>query len=311
MHTWERNCSATTSLKVICSITVLAFVLPLTVAPPIVLAQTPSVKPTTTPTTDVDALRKAAQNPVANLISVPFQNNTNFNVGANDRTQNLLNIQPVIPFNISKDWMVVTRVIQPIIWQPVPNAPAGGEFGIGDMSPTFFLGLRKPGKLIWGAGPVFVIPTATNNILGQGKFSVGPSIVALIQPQHWTVGALVNNVWSVAGSGDRPAVNQMLLQCILNYNLKKGWYFVSAPIITANWRASSGNVWTVPVGGGVGRIMRLGSQPVNLQVQFFGNALHPAGTSPWGMRLQITLLYPMKPAKPTHSSHSTNHRGDH
>ena len=299
-------------LKSNCSASLLACAtLLLTVAQHGALAQTPGAKPTTTATTTSDdALRRAAQNPVASLISVPLQNNTNFNVGANDRTQNLINIQPVIPFNVSKDWMVVVRIIQPIIWQPLPKAPTGGEFGIGDMSPTFFLGLRKPGKLIWGAGPVFVIPTATNDILGQGKFSIGPSIVALVQPQHWTVGALVNNVWSVAGSGGRPTVNQLLLQCILNYNLKKGWYLVSAPIITANWRASSGNIWTVPVGGGVGRIMRLGSQPLNLQVQVFGNAVHPAGTSPWGMRLQITLLYPKKPAQLTQPSPPTNPRSD-
>lgn len=180
----------------------------LSVAPHRALAQVPGVKPTTIPTpTDVDGLRKAAQNPVANLISVPFQNNTNFYVGPDNRTQNVLNIQPVIPFNVSKDWMVVTRIIQPITWQPFPSAPTGGEFGFGDMSPTFFLGLRKPGKLIWGAGPAFVIPTATKQILGQGKFSIGPSVVALIQPKHWTVGALVNNVWSVAGSRGRLTVN--------------------------------------------------------------------------------------------------------
>jgi hypothetical protein len=160
------------------------------------------------------------------------------------------------------------------------------------MNPTFFLSPRKPKKLIWGVGPAFVIPTATNNILGQGKFSLGPSVVALAQPGHWTLGALVNNVWSVAGDGSRPDVNQMLLQYFVNYNLKKGWYLSVSPIITANWEATSGNVWTVPFGGGVGRVMKLGFQPVNLTAQFYGNAVHPAGTSSWGMRLQIAFLFP-------------------
>jgi hypothetical protein len=239
-----------------------------------------------------EALQKATQNPVANLISVPIQNNDNFGIGPYNRTQNVLNIQPVIPAHIAKDWMLISRIIQPIVWQPYPAATTGGEFGLGDMNPTFFLSPAKPGKVIWGAGPAFVIPTATNDVLGQGKLSIGPSFVALAQPGHWTIGGLVNNVWSVAGSGGRPAVNQMLFQYFLNYNLKKGYYITVSPIITADWKASSGNTWTTPVGGGLGRIMKLGFQPVNLTAQFYGNAVHPVGGSPWTMRLQIALLYP-------------------
>jgi hypothetical protein len=244
------------------------------------------------PSNSTEALQKATQNPVANLISVPLQNNTNFDIGPYDRTQDVLNIQPVIPVHLTKNWMLISRIIQPIVWQPYPTQTTGGEYGFGDMNPTFFLSPAKPKKIIWGAGPAFVIPTATDTVLGQGKFSLGPSFVALAQPGHWTIGALINNVWSVAGSGSRPNVNQMLLQYFINYNLKKGWYISVGPIITANWKASSGNVWTVPFGGGIGRIMKLGFQPVNLQVQFYGNAVYPSGTSPWGMRLQIAFLFP-------------------
>ena len=132
-------------------------------------------------------------------------------------------------------------------------------------------------------------------MLGQGKLSIGPSIVALVQPGLWTVGALVNNIWSVAGSGGRADVNQMSLQYFINYNLKKGWSLSMSPTITANWQASSGNVWTIPVGGGVARVFRLGYQPVNASVAFFGNAVHPAGGSPWGMRVQISFLFPKRP----------------
>ena len=213
-------------------------------------------------------------------------------MGLYDRTQDVLNIQPVIPAKISKNWMLITRIIQPIIWQPYPDQPTGGEYGFGDMNPTFFLSPAKPGKLIWGVGPAFAIPTATDQILGQGKFSVGPSVVALLQPGKWTLGALVNNVWSIAGSGSRPDVNQMLLQYFVNYNLNKGWYISISPILTANWNASSGNVWTVPFGGGVGRVMKLGFQPVNISAAFYGNAVYPSGASPWGMRLQIAFLFP-------------------
>ncbi len=134
-----------------------------------------------------EALQKATQNPVANLISVPLQNNNNFNSGPYNRDQDVLNIQPVIPAHLGKNWMLISRIIQPIVWQPYPDKNTGGEYGLGDMNPTFFLSPAKSGKLIWGAGPTFVIPTATNDILGQGKFSIGPSFVALAQPKHWTL----------------------------------------------------------------------------------------------------------------------------
>lgn len=254
-----------------------------------------------------EALAKAAQNPVASLISVPLQNNSNFNVGPYRRTQDIFNIQPVIPKPITQNWMLITRLIQPIVWQPYTTQDTGGEVGFGDLSPTFFLSPAKPGKLIWGAGPAFVIPTATSSLLGQGKFSLGPGVVALLQPGHWTFGVLVNNLVSVAGSSHRPAVNQMSLQYFITYNLKKGWNINSGPIVAANWHnqasgdaadgndTTSGGRWTVPYGGGVGRITRLGYQPINFSVNFYGNAIHPAGSSPWDMRIQLAFLFPQKP----------------
>jgi hypothetical protein len=144
----------------------------------------------------------------------------------------VLNIQPVIPLQLGENWNLITRTIQPIVWQPYANATTGGQYGLGDMNPSFFLSPAKPGKIIWGVGPTFLIPTATNSILGQGKLSIGPSALALIQPGPWTVGALVSNVWSVGGSGGRPVVNQMLLQYFINYNLKKGCYISISPILT-------------------------------------------------------------------------------
>jgi hypothetical protein len=260
-----------------------------------------------TAASSADDLAKATQNPVASLISVPIQNNTNFAVGPYNRVQDVLNIQPVIPARISENWMLISRIIQPIVWQPTVSAYTGGEYGLGDMNPTFFLSPAKPGKVIWGLGPAIVFPTATSTVLGQGKLSFGPSAVVLVQPGHWTLGFLTNNVWSVAGSSHRPSVNQFLLQYFVTYNLKKGWNINSGPIITANWhnRASGeaadgddtppGGRWTIPFGGGVGRVMRLGPQPVNLSANFYGNAVHPPGASSWGMRLQIALLYPKRP----------------
>jgi len=256
--------------------------------------------------THAEELRKQSQNPIANLISVPFENLTNFGIGPADRTQNVLNIEPVLPVSLTKNWNLITRWILPIIFQPLPvPLPPGqveqktGVSGLGDLNPSFFLSPKK-GKVIWGVGTTFVFPTATNTtFLGQGKLSIGPTIVALVQPSHFTVGFLANNYWSVAGHSDlnKPAVNQFLLQWFVNYNMKKGWFLVTAPIITANWRATNNNVWNVPFGGGVGRIMKLGFQPVNLTVQFYGNAVHPPGASPWQMKFDAVLLFP-KLSKP-------------
>jgi hypothetical protein len=287
---------------------ILALFIPLHVP---VFAQGPPVAPegtqvgteeTPAAATNTDALRNAAQNPVASLISVPFQENFNFGIGPADRTQNVLNIQPVIPLSVSKNWNLIVRWIMPIVYQPLPvpqppgpPAQSTGVYGLGDMNPSFFLAPKKS-KVIWGVGPVFVLPTATNTaFLGQGKLSIGPTVVVLVQPRPWTIGFLANNVWSVAGHAniDEPAVNQFLLQWFVNYNMKKGWYLTSAPTITANWRATGDSgVWTVPFGGGVGRIMKLGFQPVNISASFYGNAVHPAGTSPWGMKVQFVLLFP-------------------
>jgi hypothetical protein len=286
----------------------------------VALALTPLTIRAQQPTGDTGGLQKAVQNPVAGLISVPLQNNTNFGVGPFSRNQDILNIQPVIPVNVSQNWNMIIRWITPIVWQPAPgtanlqvfgideNTPAyfaatdvqahAGVFGFGDMTPTFFFSPANPHKIIWGAGPMFALPTATGKVLGQGKLSIGPSVVALTQPGPWTIGALVNNVWSVAGSGGRADVKQMSLQYFINYNLKKGWSLSMSPTITANWQALSGNVWTVPVGGGVARIFRLGYQPMNASVAFFGNVMHPVGGSPWGMRLQISFLFPKRPGAP-------------
>ena len=250
---------------------------------------------------NAEELRKAAQNPIASLISVPIQPTWNFGIGPSDRTQNIWLVQPVIPVSVSKDWNLIVRWITPIVYQPIPvPQPPGspsqetGVFGLGDMNPSFFLSPKKS-KVIWGVGPTFVLPTATNTTyLGQGKLSMGPTVVALIQPSHFTMGFLSNNYWSVAGHSDlnKPAVNQFLLQYFVNYNMKKGYYLLTAPIITADWRETNGGRWVVPFGGGVGRIMRLGFQPVNLQAQLYGNAVHPPGASPWALKMQIAFLFP-------------------
>jgi hypothetical protein len=242
-------------------------------------------------------LAKATQNPVASLISVPVQNITDFNIGPFGRDRNaIVQVQPVIPISLGENWNLITRTIGALAFQPDITQSHGGTFGLGDINPSFFLSPAAPGKLVWGVGPTFLIPTASDDMLGTGKFSIGPAIVALVQPAKWTIGVLVNNLWSVAGPSNRADVNSMTLQYFINYNLKKGYYLTSAPIITANWNAPTGNVWLVPVGGGIGRIMRLGFQPVNVSVQAYGNVKRPDNfPSPtWQLKFQIAFLYPKK-----------------
>jgi hypothetical protein len=182
------------------------------------------------------------QNPVGNLISVPFQNNTNFPIGQFSRVQDVLNIQPVIPFHVTEDWIIISRWITPVVYQPNLQRGAGGANGLGDLNPSLFLSPAHPGKLIWGIGPTFLFPTATDPTLGQGKWGAGPSIVLLTQPGHWTIGFLSNNIWSIGGERHRTQVNQFLTQYFVNYNLKGGWFLTESPILTSNWMATGGKL---------------------------------------------------------------------
>jgi len=243
-------------------------------------------------------LAKATQNPVASLISVPLQNFTDFNIGPFGRDRNtIIQFQPVVPFQLSENWNLITRMIGALTFQPDITMPHQGTFGFADLNPSFFLSPANPGKVIWGAGPTSLIPTASDDSLGTGKLSIGPSVVVLVQPAKWTLGVLVSNLWSVAGPRGRPDVNSMTLQYFINYNLREGYYLTCAPINSANWNAPSGNVWLVPFGGGIGRIMRLGFQPVNVSVQAYGNVKRPDNfPSPtWQLKFQIAFLYPKKP----------------
>lgn len=246
-------------------------------------------------------LAKATQNPVANLISVPFQNNTNFRLGTYDRVQNTLNIQPVYPMNAGPV-NVITRTIVPVVYQPdvvviagKPDvAETGGTFGLGDVNATAFLTPAAPGKVIWGVGPILSFPSGSDGRLTTGKWGVGPSAVVLAMPGRWTVGLLVNNVWSVAGDENRGDVNAMLAQYFATYNLPHGWYVSSAPIITANWKADDDDRWTVPFGAGVGKLSRLGKLPVNVSAQGYYNAVHPENLpyADWTLRAQVQFLFP-------------------
>ncbi len=247
-------------------------------------------------------LAAAAQNPVAAMYSLPFQNNVFGGAGPqHDAVGNVLNIQPVLPFSFG-DWNVISRTIAPVIYVPGltpglsdnPGTPSGTSsvFGLGDINQTFYISPAAASGLIWGVGPSITVPTATSREIGSGKLSMGPAAVALVTPKPWVIGILARQLWSVAGPDGRKDVSQLLLQPFVNYNLADGWYLVSAPIITANWTADSSDRWSVPVGGGVGKIFKIGSQPLNASLQGFGYPVRPSLGPSWSIRFQIQFLFP-------------------
>ncbi len=240
-------------------------------------------------------LARAVQNPVASMISLPFQNNTNFEFGSKDKPLHTLNIQPVWPVGLNDEWNLITRTIMPIVSQPQLVSGQDRETGLGDTTFTAFLSPARPGKLIWGVGPVFLMPTASDDRLGTDKWGLGPSAVLLTMPGNWVIGSLFSNVWSTGGSG-REDVSLFTWQYFVNYNMSNGWYLTTSPVITANWEANSGsNTWTVPVGGGVGKIFRIGSlPPMNAQVQAFYNVARPRGVGRLNLRVQLQLLFPIR-----------------
>lgn len=243
-----------------------------------------------------EELAKLAQNPVGNLISVPFQNNTNFNVGPQSGTQNILNIQPVIPIEVNQDWNIITRTILPLIWQPAMLPGQGSSFGLGDVQLSAFLSPASPGPggLIWGAGAILQLPTNTDEVLGNKNWGLGPTAVVLKleKGDPWVYGALFNNIWSLSSDKQGGRYNNFLLQPFLNYNFPGGLYLTSSPIVTANWEADSSQRWTVPVGGGIGKIFHLGKLPVNTQFGGYYNVVHPDNGATWQLRLQLQFMFP-------------------
>jgi hypothetical protein len=264
----------------------LSLAIPLAAVAPAAAAETPD---DARQAVDTEALAKAAQNPVADMISIPFQDNIGLGYGPGDKgTQNVLNIQPVIPLHVTEDWNVITRTILPVVSQPSFTGGAGTT-GLGDLTVTAFLSPRSPGHLIWGVGPVASFPTATSPFTGsQSTWGLGPSAVVLAMPGHWVLGVLVNQIWSVAGA----SASQMLIQYFVNYNFEGGWYLTTSPILTADWNAGSGQKWVVPFGAGGGKIFRIGKLPFNGNVSAYYNAVRPDIGPEWTLRVQLALLLP-------------------
>ncbi|MGD9346776.1 MAG: neuromedin U [Candidatus Aminicenantes bacterium] len=237
-----------------------------------------------------EELAQAAANPLADMISFPLQNNMDLGLGQYDRTRNVLNLQPVIPLAGGK---IITRTIFPIVSIPDIGAESGTfSSGLADTQFTAFYVPPATGNLTWGPGVVVEIPTGGEK-RGSQKWSIGPSIVALAQPGDWTFGILANNVWSVMGKSERDSVSKGLINLFIVRQLGNGLYVNSAPIITVNWKAPSGQKWIVPLGAGIGKLFRLGKLPVNAQVGAYYNIVKPDIGPDWQVRLQVQFILPM------------------
>ncbi len=234
-------------------------------------------------------LVKKTLNPVASLISVPIQNNWDFGIGPDDAMKYTANIQPVIPFSLSKDWNLITRTILPVIYQESRFAGDDSHSGLGDVLQSFFLSPKEPvGGWILGGGPALLYPTATDSVLGAGKWGAGPTIVALRQEHGFTYGVLANHIWSYAGWGDND-VNATFLQPFFSYSTKTYTTFTVNTETTYDW---TGHQWTVPVNFMLNQMLKVGKQPISLQLGYRYYAEGPSGGPEWGLRFAVTFLFP-------------------
>jgi hypothetical protein len=243
-------------------------------------------------------LRAAVQNPVGSLISVPFKSTWDF--GAENGDAYFMNLQPVFPQRV-KEWNFIHRVIAPYISldgyspgrpeMPTPTTGAGAS-GMGDINYTMFLSPAEPKGAIWGIGPSITAPSATDTQLGAGKWSAGPSYVMLLQPEFGTIGFLARQLWSFSGQSNREETSNFLLEPFINYNLPNGWYLISDMVLTANWKAESGQQWTIPVGAGVGKLFKIGNQAMNTRIEAYSNVEKPDGAPDWSLSWTLQFLFP-------------------
>ena len=240
-------------------------------------------------------LAKQAQNPLADIISMPLQWNTDFGIGPHDREAYTLNIQPIYPVHLGEDWILINRAIAPLP-KLVPDVAqsSGSTTGLGDITLMNWFSPQPKGSFIWGVGPVTVWPTASDDKLGTGKFSIGPSAVLVYMTPKWLAASVINAWWSVGGDSDAPDVGIFYWQPIFTYFLPQKWYLVTAPVILADLEADSDQRWIVPLGGGVGKMFNWGKLPLDLTAQAYSYVEAPDGGPDWMFRLQLKFIVPKK-----------------
>jgi len=238
-------------------------------------------------------LAKQLSNPIASLVSVPFQFNWEQNIGPSELTRFILNVQPVMPFTVNDEVNLIVRLIAPLVSQPPLVDGGAATFGIGDVTTSFFVSPSKSTRLIWGAGPVVVLPSTSEPTLGTGKWSAGPTVVALKQTGPWTIGVLWNQVWSFSGDTTRSDVNQMFLQPFVSFQATRTVTLTAQSETTANWEVDDDR-WTVPVNVIVSKLSSFGTFPASYQLGFGGFPVHPDVGPSWKIRAPIVMLLPRR-----------------
>ncbi len=228
-------------------------------------------------------------NPVASLISVPLQSNWDFGIGSKDAYQYTLKIQPVIPIKLNEDWNIISRTILPVVEAESPEPGIDNVFGLGNSTQSFFVSPEKKtaSGLIWGAGPILLIPTATDDLLGANQWGAGPTALVLKQQDGWTYGMLANQLWSFHGGND--ATNATYLQPFLSYTTAKHTSYSLNTESTYDWRNEQ---WTVPINLMVAQLVKIGELPVQFQIGGRVYADAPDGGPDWGLRFAVTFLFP-------------------
>jgi len=241
---------------------------------------------------DDASLAQELTNPVASLISVPIQYNFDRGFGpADDGERHLINVQPVIPFSLNQDWTVVSRTIVPVIAQDEIFTGAGEQFGLGDVVQSLFFSPKTPaGPIIWGAGPVVLLPTGTDQLTTSEKWGAGPTAVLLSMQGPWTIGVLANHIWSFAGDDRRSDINATFIQPFITYTTPDAWTFAFNTESTYDWEAGA---WSVPLNLSVSKLTKLGSQPISIGAgaRYWAEA-PDAGPEGWALRSSLTFLFP-------------------
>ncbi len=248
----------------------------------------------------------AAQNPLSPVYSLPLK--YTHHGGAQQGDVSIGSIQPIIPVSLGS-WNMINQLSLNFIGTPgvvngiaeLPEPYAGsGVAGLADTTLTSFFTPVSSNNFSWGIGPTFVFPTDTlfssiedrrSRELGSGKFSLGPAVTFVTQPKPWTAGLTIKQIWSALGSDSRQNVSQMILQPFINYNLSDGWYLVSDMDMIANWSRSNDQRWTVPIGGGVGKLFNIGKNAINTRIEGYHNPVRPDQSPEWSANFTVQVLF--------------------